>query len=380
MRTAHARPGGLAALRLSLLVLERYMLRRTLTSVAGALGIIAAVIMLIDFVSIARDVGARAELGFFTLLGLTSMKSPSTILLLLPFVFLFGTLAAFVQLNRKSELVAMRAAGVSAWRFIFPAAGAAFLAGVLTVAALNPVAAWLAGRYEASASGLLATGPSDPKPDTVWLREGAERQQVVIRAARREADSARLDDVSMFFYRRDSAGRLDFSHRIDARQAELKPGGWELRDARESRRGQIARTFAVVTVPSTLDPQSAFRRFASPTSAPFWVLPGLIRRIQDAGFSATAYELRLHQLLATPLLFAAMSVLAAAFSLRLLRLGGLAGLAGSGVGLGFLLFFFNEFCQALGKAEILPAPVAAWAPPVLALLSGFTLLCYTEDG
>jgi hypothetical protein len=49
-------------------------------------------------------------------------------------------------------------------------------------------------------------------------------------------------------------------------------------------------------------------------------------------------------------------------------------------GCGFLFFFFNQFCGALGKAEIVPAFAAAWAPPLLALLSGLTLLCYTEDG
>ena len=85
-------------------------------------------------------------------------------------------------------------------------------------------------------------------------------------------------------------------------------------------------------------------------------------------------------LLATPVMFAGMSVLAAAFSLRLLRLGGLAGFAGSGVALGFILFFFNQFCGALGKAEVIPPALAAWAPPLMALLGGFTLLCYTEDG
>jgi len=79
-------------------------------------------------------------------------------------------------------------------------------------------------------------------------------------------------------------------------------------------------------------------------------------------------------------LFAAMSVLAAAFSLRLVRLGGVALLAGSGVALGFGLFFLDQFCGALGEANAVPPFVAAWTPPVLALLSGFTLLCYTEDG
>jgi lipopolysaccharide export system permease protein len=37
-------------------------------------------------------------------------------------------------------------------------------------------------------------------------------------------------------------------------------------------------------------------------------------------------------------------------------------------------------CIALGRAEIIPAMLAAWTPPLLALLSGLTLLCYTEDG
>jgi lipopolysaccharide export system permease protein len=34
----------------------------------------------------------------------------------------------------------------------------------------------------------------------------------------------------------------------------------------------------------------------------------------------------------------------------------------------------------MGRAGILPPFAAAWAPPLIALLSGFTLLCYTEDG
>jgi lipopolysaccharide export system permease protein len=62
------------------------------------------------------------------------------------------------------------------------------------------------------------------------------------------------------------------------------------------------------------------------------------------------------------------------------RLGGLAGLAGAGFALGFLVFFFDKFSGALGRADIIPLFAAAWAPAVVALLSGITLLCYTEDG
>jgi lipopolysaccharide export system permease protein len=40
----------------------------------------------------------------------------------------------------------------------------------------------------------------------------------------------------------------------------------------------------------------------------------------------------------------------------------------------------NALCSSLGKGGVIPAFVAAWTPPTLALLAGLTLLCYTEDG
>ena len=79
-------------------------------------------------------------------------------------------------------------------------------------------------------------------------------------------------------------------------------------------------------------------------------------------------------------MFAAISILAAAFSLRLLRLGDLPFMVLSAIALGFLFYFLAAFTRALGEAETLPPFVAAWSPPLLAMLSAFTLLCYTEDG
>ena len=111
-----------------------------------------------------------------------------------------------------------------------------------------------------------------------------------------------------------------------------------------------------------------------------WDLPATIRSADQAGYASAVYRLRLQQLLASPLLLAAMTLLAAAFSLRLQRLGDLPLLAAMGVAAGFAVFFLNQFCGALGATETLPILVAAWLTPVLAMLSGVTILCYTEDG
>ncbi|MEO8811644.1 MAG: LptF/LptG family permease, partial [Caulobacteraceae bacterium] len=115
-----------------------YLLVRTLAGVGVAFAVVASVIVLVVLVDMTRTLGAKVELGFPQLIELTLLKAPGIVLLLLPFVFLFGSMAAFIALNRRSELVALRAAGVSAWRFIAPAAAASFVIGLLTVTVLNP--------------------------------------------------------------------------------------------------------------------------------------------------------------------------------------------------------------------------------------------------
>ncbi|MGE5565199.1 MAG: LptF/LptG family permease, partial [Parcubacteria group bacterium] len=327
--------------------IERYVLNGLMSSVAAALAVIGSVVLLIEFVDISRTVGGRAEAGFAQLLWLTLLKAPATILLLLPFCFLFGTLAAYVGLNRRSELIAMRAAGVSAWRFILPAAAAAFVVGAVAVAVLNPVTAMMTAKFEQARTDLMEDFTA-AAPKETWLREGNDQSQMVIRAQDhdRTDGTIRLKGVSLFVYSIAQNGALTFQRRIEADEAQLKPGYWQLSGVREAAPGAASVRSESLTIPSTLSEEDAVERFTTPEAIAFWRLPATIRATEQAGFSALAYRLRLEQLLATPLLFAAMSVLAAAFSLRLIRLGGLASLAASGVALGFIFFFFNQFCGA----------------------------------
>lgn len=368
-------------MRLRLNRLEIYVLTRTLISVAAALAVIAAIIMLVDFVALSRDVGVRAkETSAAQLFGLTLLQSPAVILMLMPFAFLFGVLSAFVGLNRRSELIAMRAAGVSAWRFIMPAAGAAAAIGIANVLIFNPVASEMNARFEIQKTALMS-GYLAGESKAVWLRQGDGRSQVIIRAEKRlPGASVRLQNVSMFIYNLDADGSLKFSRRLDANEARLETDRWRLLNVREGSPGGATVQSAEITLPSSLTARTALAKFASPQSVPFWGLPGVIARTESAGFSATAYRLQFQSLLATPVLYAAMSMLAAAFSLRLFRSGGVSGLVASAVGLGFLFFAINQLCGSLGRAEVIPPLLAAWAPALLTLLSGATLLAYTEDG
>ena len=359
--------------------IQRYVLAHALAGIAAAAALLSGVVVLINFVDLSRMLAGRTEAGFLTELGLTLLKSPAVILQLLPFVFLFGVLGAFINLNRRSELIAIRAAGVSAWRFILPAAGAALVLGIGTLALLNPLAAAMNSAFEDSRAALSPDTPVSAR--RIWLRQGDEHTQVIIGAADRTGvGGVSLKDASFFVYKVPAEGPPVFSYRIEAAQARLMHGYWRLTEAREAAPGGRAVSYRTMDLPSNLDDRTALERYASPQSMSFWTLPKAVARIEEAGFSAVNYKLRLQQLLAAPVLFMAMAVLAAAFSLKLTRLGGLAVVACAGVACGFGVFFFNQLCDSLAKAEVVPPFAAAWAPPILALLSAFTMLFYTEDG
>lgn len=368
-------------MRFKLNALERYVLRETMTSVAAAGAIISAVVLMIQFVDLSREVASRYDVGFVQVTLLTLLRAPSTLIMLMPFMFLFGSLWAFVGLNRRSELVAMRAAGISAWRFIMPAAVAAFAVGAITVAVLSPGASQLQRRYDDARQRMENPG-IETQDKGIWLRDSDGRNQIVIkaRALDRRSGGLRLLDATFYIYSVSPQGGAEFQRRIDAGDAQLASHEWRLRNVRESAPDAGALTSATGSLPSSTDAAKAVEHFATPEAISFWDLPNAIRTTEQAGYTAAGYRLRQQQLIASPVLFAAMSILGAAFSLRLMRLGGLAVLATSGVALGFVFYFLNALSGAVGKADLAPLFAAAWAPPVLALLSGLTLLIYTEDG
>jgi len=364
-----------------MLKIQAYVLWRTLMGVGAVLAAVASVVALVDFVELTRTVGGRADIGFFGLVELVLLEAPSVMLVLTPFVFLFGVMGAFVALNRRSELIAMRAAGLSAWRFVFPAALGAALIGVVVTVALNPAAAALNARFEDRRAALGQEGDPGGRQE-LWLRQAEDGSQLVIHAMAHDTfrGAIRLKGVSIFVQSADGTDQLSYSRRIEAAEAILTPGFWRLRNVREATPGAGVVRSEQLMIPSTLDRRTAMEKFVAPSAVGFWDLPSTIRAAELAGYSAAAYQLRLQQLLALPVLLAAMSILAASFSLRLMRLGDLVGLAAAGVALGFGVFFFNQFCGALGATEVIPVSLAAWATPILALLCGLSLLFWTEDG
>jgi len=360
--------------------LGRYLLAQTLRGITLTLAGVAAAVLLVDVVEQLRTVGARAQLSLLTAVYLTMLKAPQILEQTLPFVVLVGTMIAMTGLNRRSELVAIRASGVSAWRFLAPTATAAAAIGIFSTLVLNPIAARLYDQFETESARIMGGEQAKSTVSGIWLRQGDKNQQVVIHANAVNTRIARLDGATLTFFDVQRDGSLKFARLMTAGQADLRDGFWQLTTVSDSAPGEPVAHYQHLALPTPLKPSALLDRFVNPATLSFWRLPGYIAQAKAAGVAPVRYELEMNTLIAAPGFLAAMAALGAVFSLRLQRLGGVAQMAGTGVGIGFLLFFADRLVSAFALADLAPPILAAWAPPVAGFFGAMAVLSYLEDG
>ena len=357
--------------------LSRYIAGRTLRGILLAFLIVTAIIALVDYVEASRNIGADADLSPVQLLILTGLKIPKLIEQTIPFVILFGVMGALSGMNKRSELTVMRAAGLSAWRFLRPALIVTGIIGILWSTAVNPLSSRMMGAYdarEADLSGGITT-------EEIWLREGSEAAQRVIQAGSLELSNKQLDDAVFFEMGIAPDGATVFERRFDAKTARLlTPGYWTLDGVIENAPGETPRRTDTLTLPTSITLEDLREQSGQQVDPPFWALRDAIAANEEAGFSARKLRLQFHKLLALPFLLVAMTFIAAGVSMHMVRGGGTLRLLIMGAVMGFAVFFADSVVTAFGEAAILPVALAAWTVPLLVLLLSITHLARIEDG
>jgi lipopolysaccharide export system permease protein len=366
--------------------LSRYLASRFLTTLGAGAVAVGAITVLGNLIEL-TDASAAGEAGIATLIAIATLNAPSITLVAGPFIVMLAALATYARLARASELVVARAAGLSAWTVIAPAVVSAAALGVLSFAAVNPLAAASQQRAETLEARHLEgrEGRLSVSANGVWLRQGGASGQSVIHARSARPDLTLFEDVTLFEF--DRAGLL--SRRIEAAEARLTPGAWALTDAVQWELSEMRETDALappetraatMTTPTDLTLDEILDSFEPPETIPFWRLPSFISALEQAGFSAARHRLHWHTQLATPLLFAGMAMIGAAFAMRPARLGGLGFMALGAVATGFVFYFITDVAKALGSSGAAPVEIAAWAPPLAAILFAAGLLLHLEDG
>jgi lipopolysaccharide export system permease protein len=359
--------------------LSVYIARQFFTWFCGVFGTMVSITFLLDYIELLRRGGTRLQATWGLLLEMAALKLPHTAQDVMPFAILFGTMMAFWRLTRSNELVVARAAGISVWGFLAPAILVALAIGVFAITVFNPVASSMQASYERLDTRILRQ-PSDPSSLTsgsLWLRQSDPGGgQIVIHGEKVNSAGLLLQDVSLYFMNK----QAEFVSRIEAKKAALDAGFWLVEQGERFRPNQPPEAIGELRLPTTLTASKIEESLASPDTMSFWELPGFISLLEESGFSAQRHRLQFNVLLARPLLFCAMVLIAATFSLRMQRRGGAATMVVSGVAAGFLLYFLSDIVFALGLSAKIPVLLAAWTPAGVSTLFGASMLLHLEDG
>ncbi|MFM9973219.1 MAG: LPS export ABC transporter permease LptG [Beijerinckiaceae bacterium] len=355
--------------------LGRYLSERFLKAIGAVFLTVISLIYMIDLVELIRRAGDGVDASTLMLARLAFFRTPVVAEQILPFAVLFGSLAAFLSLSRKLELVIARASGVSVWQFGFPPFLVAVCIGLFAVMLYNPISVSMKQRAEALETRIF-TRASGPTTKNRFIRQLSVDGSSIIRATQGTVDGALLSLVTVFVF--DKAGIL--VERVEAETAELFRGHWRLEKAKILSIGQEPEISGVYLLATNLTRAEVRQALGSSENVSFWRLPTTIRQLELAGLDSTKYRLRYQSLLARPLLLAAMVIIAASVSLRFFRFGGVAKLVLSGIIAGFVLYAFTQIAEDLGAAGLLSPLVASWLPAVVGSLLGILVLLHQEDG
>jgi len=351
-----------------------YLAKLFLTRSLAVLAALVVILMTLDLLGESGKILRVEGNGDAELWRYVSLRIPQLISRFLPFGVLLGTLISLATLNQNSEVVSMKAAGISAHQIIAPLIVASLGVAAVTflfnehvvTRATQTLAAWEKVDY----------GPV-PKDSgitpNVWVRFGDDL--ILARRVRGTGAATRLGGVTI--YDRDWETLQGI---VNAKSARFVDGGWVLQDADtfDVRTGAVSKA-KEFPYGRGLDPTQFTLAKVDPGEETIGDLRNAIAQLKHAGRDTAELETGLWHKFSGPLSAVLMPLLAAVAAFGLARSGQLFLRAIAGMVLGFAYFVADNFALAMGNLGAYPPLLAAWAPFALFLLIGETVLVRTEE-
>lgn len=348
-------------------ILDRYIGRAVIAGTLLALFILLAVDMFFAFANEIQDIGkGRYTLGdVFAYVGLTV---PRRMHEMFPMAALLGSLLSLGMLATNSELVAIRAAGVSVSRIALSVLKAGAILLVIAAAIGEWVAPWaeqLAHQRRALTQSEAITFRSD---HGLWARDGDRFINI-----KRILPDGRLSGVEVYELADD--GSLKMS--ITAKTAEHVDAGWRLQGVRQGTlKGQSLKlgTAKRLNMPTLLSPQLLNVVTLAPEDLSARDLYRYARYMRDNGQDASRYDLAFWRRLVAPIAGLVMLFLSIPFVFGPLRSARTGQRLVWGVMTGVAFYLVNQTMSHAGQVYGLPAPLSALLPALLFFAGGVWVL------
>jgi lipopolysaccharide export system permease protein len=355
--------------------LTMYLSKLFFVRIIAMLAVLVLVLMMLDLLSTSGDILAAEGNGQAQLWTYVTLRVPQLIARFLPYSVLLATIISLIALNQNSEVIAMKAAGLSAHQVLAPLMLTAGLVSIGSFAFNERIVTHATATLSAWEASDFGPIPQDSGvKSNVYLTDGDNI--LTANSISGSGDAMTMSGVT--FYRRDAQGML--AEQIRAADATYAAPGWQLRNATQFD-VQTADTTMIeaIIVAGEVTPAQIELSTVNADAQNFWQLSRSINDFKAAGRRTTELEAKWWHKISGPLSAFLMPLLGAVAAFGLARSGQLFVRALIGMGLGFTYFVVDNAALAMGNFGGYPPFLAAWAPFFLFLLIGETVLVRTEE-
>lgn len=354
--------------------IAKYMAKLFVTRSLAVLVMLVLILMTLDLLGESGKITAVPGNTGSDVWTYAAMRLPQLISRFLPYSVLLGTLICFTTLSTNSEIIAMKAAGLSAHQILAPMlltatvlAGATFVFNdTVTAPASAKLKVWQDLEYKPV--------PKDSGVKTnVWVREGQDLFHADTVTGRGAA--TKLSGVNVYI--RVNGGQQRVINAAEGVQAE---GGWKLTNVNifEVASTEQQHYDSLIVGKGITSDRFTFDKVNGDGLA-FVPLMKAIDELKAAGKRTDELQATLWHKISGSLSVVLMPLLAALAAFGLARSGQTFLRAVTGMALGFTYFVVDNFALAMGNLGAYPPFIAAWGAFFLFLLIGETVLIRTEE-
>lgn len=357
-------------------LLTWYLAKTFAVRIIAVLLMLVLVLQMLDLLSQSGDILAYPGNGQGELLRYVSLRTPQLIARFLPYSVLLATILTLAGLSQNSEVVAMKAAGLSAHQILAPLLLTALVAAALSFAFNERVVTRASVTLKAWEAADYGPIPADERVrGNIYLADGMNI--LLAGSVTGEGEATVLRDVT--YYERDEAGMI--VQQMRGPRARFAGRGWLLEEPRVFAVGP-AREQAVANpalIATGIGLAELDQRTVDPDAETLFQLSDSIAELDAAGRRTDELRARWWHKMAGPLSAVLMPLLGAVAGFGLARSGQMFARAVIGMALGFAYFVVDNAALAMGGFGGYPPLLAAWGPFLLFFLIGETVLVRTEE-
>lgn len=357
-------------------VLTWYLARTFITRIFAVLVMLVLVLMMLDLLSRTGDILAVPGNGEAELMRYVSLRVPQLASRFLPYSVLLATIITLATLNQNSEVIAMKASGLSAHQILAPLLFAALVISLISFAFNERIVTHATAELKAWESADYGDVPDDPEARTnLYLNSGND----ILMARLVEGEGADTVLTGVTFYDRDASDMI--IRQIRAPRAVFANPGWLLEEPNvfDVSTAEPVDETGPMTIAEGLTLSQLGLRKVDPDSETLVQLSRNIDALKASGRRTAELEAKWWHKISGPLSAFLMPLLGGIAGFGLARSGGLFTRAVIGMALGFAYFVVDNAALAMASFGGYPPLLAAWAPFFLFLMIGEAVLIRTEE-